>query len=109
MTTGQLVFCSGAGLLVLTMITAIIFIVKKPKYKPEQAVYGDAARNVTQQLRNGYPTERVTIRRESKPAVGPNMAFSNIETEKLVGSQTEQDQQMGEFPEETEVLDTEDM
>ena len=65
MTTGQIVFYSGVALLVLTIVTAIVFLIKKPKYIPEKAVYGAAASNVTQRLRNGYPTEQVTIRRET--------------------------------------------
>ena len=58
MTTGQLIFYSGVALLVLTAIVTIIFLVKKPKYIPENTESGQ-----TQRLRNGYPTERQTIRR----------------------------------------------
>jgi len=64
MTTGQLVFCSGLILLGLTIITTIIFIVKKPQYHPENAAYSGADGKSTQKLRNGYPTDRLTIRRE---------------------------------------------
>lgn len=63
MTTGQLIFYSGVALLVLTAIVTIIFLVKKPKYIPENAVYQNAESGQTQRLRNGYPTERQTIRR----------------------------------------------
>jgi len=35
MSMGQLVFYCGAGLLALTIVLTIIFIVVKPKYKPE--------------------------------------------------------------------------
>ena len=38
MTTGQLLFWSGAALLALTGLLAIIFAIKKPKYTPEEAV-----------------------------------------------------------------------
>ncbi|MEY8316983.1 hypothetical protein AALB19_06620 [Oscillospiraceae bacterium 50-58] len=89
MTTGQMVFYSGVGLLVLTIIVALVFLIKKPKYIPETAVYGDAVSNVTQRLRNGYPTERVTIRREtaqSQPEQGTEL-IAGEETELL--SQTE--------------------
>ena len=78
MITGQMVFYSGVGLLVLTIIV-----------RPETAVYGDAVSNVTQRLRNGYPTERVTIRREavqSQPEQGTEL-IAGEETELL--SQTE--------------------
>ena len=48
MTTGQLLFWSGAALLALTGLLAIIFAIKKPKYTPEEAVAlnarGDALR-----------------------------------------------------------------
>lgn len=92
MTTGQMVFYSGVGLFVLTIIVALVFLIKRPKYIPEKAVYGAAASNVTQRLRNGYPTEQVTIRREtvSSPADRETQATELIgdeETELL--SQTE--------------------
>ncbi len=64
MTTGQLVFYSGLVLLGLTIITAIIFVVNKPKYTPENAVYSEADGKRTQKLRSGYPTDRLTARRE---------------------------------------------
>lgn len=64
MTTGQLIFYSGLALLGLTVLIAIIFLVKKPKYIPENAVYGNTGTGQTQRLRNGYPTERQTIRRD---------------------------------------------
>ncbi len=64
MTTGQLVFYSGLVLLGLTIITAIIFVGKKPRYTPENAAYSETDGKNTQRLRNGYPTDRLTIRRE---------------------------------------------
>lgn len=64
MTTGQLVFYSGLVLLALTIIAAIILILKKPQYNPENAVYSGADGKGTQKLRSGYPTDRLTIRRE---------------------------------------------
>lgn len=59
MTTGQLMFYAGIGLFGLTVILAIVFMIKKPKYRPENAVGGDGQ---TVPLRNGYPTEPVTAR-----------------------------------------------
>ena len=35
MTFGQILFYSGIGLLGLTIILTIVFIIKKPKYTPE--------------------------------------------------------------------------
>ena len=36
MTTGQLLFYGGAALLAMTVLLAIIFIIKKPKYTPSR-------------------------------------------------------------------------
>ena len=64
MTNGQLIFACGAVLLGLTVLTAIVFALKKPKYTPENFVSeGPGAAN-PQPFRNGYPTERETIRRD---------------------------------------------
>lgn len=60
MTTGQMVFYSGVGLLVLTILLGIFFMIKKPQYIPEQAGYVPVGPNQTQKLRNGYPTDPVT-------------------------------------------------
>ncbi len=63
MTTGQLLFYSGVGLLALTVILAIVFAVKKVKYTPSNtSLSSDPAQ--TQSLRSGYPTDPLTIRRE---------------------------------------------
>jgi len=75
MTTGQLVFFSGVVLLGLTIITAIIFIVKKPQYIPKNAAYDVADEKATQKLRNGYPTNRLTVQQK--------VSVSGKETEKL--------------------------
>lgn len=57
MTTGQLVFFSGIGLLIVTLILSIIFfIVKKPTYKPENSVHF-----TTQTLYMSYPTHDLTV------------------------------------------------
>jgi len=95
MTTGQLIFYSGLALLGLTVLLAIIFIVKKPKYQPENAVYESAEARQTQRLRNSYPTERQTIRRD-KPA-------ETSESTELI--KTEGQETAGSFQaEETEIL-----
>lgn len=82
MTTGQIMFYCGLSLLGLTIITTIIFLLKRPKYIPENAVYEKATAGHTQRLRNGYPTERETIRRE-KPQDSPLPPTELVETEKL--------------------------
>lgn len=63
MTTGQLLFYAGAGLLLATVILAVVFAKKKPQYRPENAAVFESQ---TVPLRNGYPTEPVTVRRESE-------------------------------------------
>ena len=63
MTTGQLLFWSGAALLALTGLLAIIFAIKKPKYTPEEAVTAIGAAP-TKRLRRGQtvPASPVTQR-----------------------------------------------
>ena len=67
MTTGQLVFYSGVGLLALTILLAVVFAVKKPRYDPETAGLGPGSGS-TRKLRSGYPTDPLTIRREGGAA-----------------------------------------
>lgn len=68
MTTGQMLFYSGVGLLVLTILLAIVFLVKKPQYIPEQVGVGPDGSNQTQKLRNGYPTDPVTRGKQEQQA-----------------------------------------
>lgn len=75
MTTGQLVFYSGVGLLALTILLAVVFAVKKPRYDPEAAGLGPGTGS-TRKLRSGYPTDPLTIRRASPAGAG-------VETERL--------------------------
>ena len=88
MTTGQIVFFSGVALLVLTIILAIIFFIRKPQYIPGNAIYGEADKS-TQKLRNGYPTDRLTIRRESARSINPDTAVLSGGKAKLAAEQTE--------------------
>lgn len=83
MTTGQLLFYGGVTLLGLTIVLAIVFIIVKPKYKPESGTYDGADPDITQKLLNGYPTDRMTIRRESPRPSDPE------ETELLFDDRTE--------------------
>lgn len=87
MTTGQILFYGGAALLGLTVLLAIIFIIKKPKYTPESAVYAGTDPGRTQSLRNGYPTDRMTIRRESVQQAATEKIEQAQETELLTESQ----------------------
>ncbi len=63
MSTGQLVFYSGVGLLGLTVVVLVIFLLKKPRYMPEGGIVGAPDGRKTQKLRSGYPTDALTIRR----------------------------------------------
>lgn len=66
MTTGQLLFYSGIALLVVTVIVAIVFFIKKPVYRPENAVAAVDGKTVP--LRSGYPTNPITVRHEPEAA-----------------------------------------
>lgn len=104
MTTGQIVFFSGVTLLVLTIILAIIFIIRKPRYIPGNAIYGEADRD-TQKLHNGYPTDRLTIRRESARSINPDTVVLSGGKARLAAEQTEKLMGTAVLPEfETEKL-----
>lgn len=60
MTQGQMVFLSGTVLLIATIILAIIFLLKKPRYFPERFDGTDSG--ATSRFQNGYPTDRLTKR-----------------------------------------------
>ena len=64
MTTGQMMFYGGVALLAVTIILAVIFMVKKPVYHPENAA-AMPNDNRTRPLRNGYPTDPLTVRRDA--------------------------------------------
>lgn len=89
MTMGNIVFCSGVGLLVFTIVLGIIFWIKKPQYIPGSAAYDGTANQHTQKLRSGYPTDRLTIRRESKQPAAPGAIMLQEVTERLAAEQTE--------------------
>lgn len=104
MTTGQIVFFSGVALLVLTIILAIIFIIRKPKYIPGNAIYLETDKS-TQKLRNGYPTDRLTIRRESARSINPDTVVLSGGKARLAAEQTEKLMGTAVLPEfETEKL-----
>lgn len=81
MTTGQMLFYGGAVLLALTIVLAIIFVIVKPKYKPENGTYASEGPGITQKLLNGYPTDRMTIRRETATPSDSAISKSEQETE----------------------------
>lgn len=62
MTFGQIIFYSGFGLLGVTLILMVIFLVKRPRYIPENAAHEIKELDQTQQLRSGYPTDPLTRR-----------------------------------------------
>ena len=66
MSNGQILFYSGAALMAATILLAIFFWIKKPKYEPTNIVYEDAEERGTQRLRSGYPTARLTRRWEGR-------------------------------------------
>ena len=90
MTTGQLVFDSGAGLLVLTVLLAVFFAVKKPKYIPENAAHTPVGPQQTEPLRNGYPTDPVTRRR-----TGASAAAAPTEVQTAAATELMMDEQAG--------------
>ena len=65
MTTGELVFYSGVGLLIVTLLLAVVFLIKRPRYVPEQLSHLPGGTGDTQKLRSGYPTDPLTHRRET--------------------------------------------
>ena len=65
MTTGELVFYSGVGLLIFTLLLAVVFRIKRPRYVPEQLSHLPGGTGDTQKLRSGYPTDPLTHRRET--------------------------------------------
>lgn len=71
MSTGQLLFYGGVGLMAFTVLLAALFWIKKPQYMPSSTVYDDARARGTQKLRSAYPTAELTKRWKGKaePAV----------------------------------------
>ena len=64
MTTGQTLFFSGIALLMISIGLTILFVVKKPRYHPENEAFVMESSG-TQKRVNGYPTDPLTIRRDS--------------------------------------------
>lgn len=70
-TPGQLMFYGGAALLAFTLVLGILFLIKKPVYRPENEAVQIQADAFAQRLRNGGPTAPVTIWRDTAPQPGP--------------------------------------
>ena len=100
MTTGQLLFYGGAALLGLTVLLAIIFLIKKPKYVPESAAYAGADPGMTNSLRNGYPTDRMTVRRDQAQSTATEIVGQSQETQQFTEQMSGAEQSPG-----TEIMD----
>ena len=87
MTTGTLLFYGGFVLLALTIILAVIFALRPPKYTPENEAIRAPGDPRTQPLKNGYPTGRITARQEPYPPIKPAPAPSGPETALLTSSE----------------------
>lgn len=92
MSSGNLVFYSGVGLLVFTLLLALVFLIKKPRYTPDQKTDTDQGVQRTQKLRNGYPTGSVPLFREAS------------ETEVLLSESQTPPSETELLPQETELL-----
>ena len=81
MTTGELVFYSGVGLLAFTLVLAVIFAVKRPKYVPESLSHTPGGAESTQRLRSGYPTDAMTHPRTDSGKPSPSRGTVPLEQE----------------------------
>lgn len=85
MTTGQMLFMAGAVLLVLTAVLAVVFLIRRPKYVPESAALEGSAGG-TRPFRSGYPTDPLTIRRDTRRGAEGRATEKLDEAEKLAGT-----------------------
>lgn len=103
MTTGNIVFFSGAGLFVFAILLGIGFLIKKPKYEPEKTVYDGRGKRKKQSFRHAYQTERVTVQWEK-----PSLPSDRQETAALYGrAESAQGTEIitgNEYIEETEII-----
>lgn len=98
MTTGQIMFYGGMVLLGVTILLAIVFLIKKPKYTPEAVGIDGSDPEGTQRLRNGYPTDPLTGGRTSGAPSGGNGPGRAPDGTELLPEETEA------LSEETEML-----
>ena len=62
MSTGQIVFYAGIGLLCITLILLVVFLIKKPQYHPENVIYSEAEDKSKPHFRSHYISERMPAR-----------------------------------------------
>ena len=82
-TTGQVIFYSGVGLLIFTIVLGVAFWLKKPQYIPGNAAYDQGADKNTRKLRSGYPTDHLTVRREPEQPIMSGTAILQESTAQL--------------------------
>lgn len=107
MTQGQMMFLSGVVLLIATIVLGIFFLIKKPRYSPEQ--FDGTGSGAIARFRNGYPTDRLTKRYPSVSEAPVQPAEVEEETEHLQESpepaeETEHLSESAELGEATERL-----
>lgn len=61
MTTGQIMFYGGIGLVALAFLLLIVFMIRKPKYVPENAVYDTSVNKTVRDQHVGQYTSAVTV------------------------------------------------
>ena len=61
MTTGQIMFYGGIGLVALALLLLIVFMIKKPKYVPENAVYDASANKPVRDQHAGQHTSAAAV------------------------------------------------
>ena len=82
-TTGQVIFYIGVGLLIFTIVLGGDFWLKKPQYIPGNAAYDQGADKNTRKLRSGYPTDHLTVRREPEQPIMSGTAILQESTAQL--------------------------
>lgn len=104
MTTGEILFYSGVVLFVITIITAIVFSIKKPEYRPEKEIYrlNEAG---TEQLMNSYPTNPLTVRRKTTQSNEQLIHNSKHENDTTVLLENDETELLEDAGQETVLLD----
>ena len=79
MSNGQILFFSGVALMAATILLAVFFLIKKPKYEPTKAVYQEAEERENQRLRSGHATARTAqMRRNQTPKKDTNTGRGKV-------------------------------
>lgn len=102
LTAGEMLFFGGFALAAVTVLLALIFLIFRPKYKPESATYvvkkGIKSKKA-EKMRKNTRSGDTTIENISKTEI-----VANDETEIIKEDYTERPQQIG--PGETELVGT---